>query len=215
MLLFGPLPESDRTGVAGPVGMVRTVAGGPFSARQVEEREQLLADGTEAKRALTCQVYRDSAGRVRMEFRIEGGGESAEVVNLFDPVADLTIVLFPEQKIIGDRSRTPRSSSGEFQTWLPVAWLGGPLPKGGSQEQALGSRVIEGIEAQGTRWASEEQPTPAAFREKWSSEALGLILEQRLVGPTWAHTVRLQIFNRDEPDPALFVIPPDYTVQGR
>jgi hypothetical protein len=61
----------------------------------------------------------------------------------------------------------------------------------------------------------EEQPGLVASREKWSSEALGLTLEEKVVGPTWAHTVKLQNLNRSEPDPALFVVPPDYTVKGR
>jgi hypothetical protein len=213
--MFGASSEGDQTGVAGPVGMVRPVPGAPFSARQVEEREQVLADGTEAKRLLMCQVYRDSAGRVRMEWRAEeGGGRSSEIVYLFDPVADLTTILLPEQKI-ADRAAVPRSSSGEFQMGLPAAWRAGALPEGKWQEQALGARVVEGIEGQGTRWVQAEEPTLMASLEKWPSEALGLTLEQRFVGPNWSHTVRLQILNRDEPDPALFVVPPDYTVQGQ
>lgn len=211
--MFAASSESDQTGLVGPCGMVRPLPGAPFSARQVEEREQVLADGTEAKRLLICEVYRDSAGRVRMEWRLEEGDR---IVHLFDPVADLTIILLPEQKI-AHRDAVPRSSSGEFQTGLPVAWKGGALPTGEWKEQALGAQVIEGIEGQGRRWVpvSEEQPTPTASWEKWSSEALGLILEQRLVGPNWTHTLRLQNLKPGEPDPGLFVIPPDYTVQAQ
>lgn len=126
----------------------------------------------------------------------------------------MTIILLPDQKI-AHRDAVPRSSSGEFQTGLPVAWRGGALPAGEWKEQALGVQVFEGIEGQGTRWApvSEEQPTPTASLEKWSFDALDLILEQRLVGPNWSHTLRLQNLKRGEQDPALFVVPADYTIQ--
>lgn len=111
----------------------------------------------------------------------------------------------------------PHSSSEGFQVGLPGAGRGLPKRKWKTQEEALGARVVEGIETQGTRWVqtSEEEPTLTAFWERWSSQALGLTLEERAVGPDWSHTVKLQNLERGEPGPALFVIPPDYTVQGR
>jgi len=215
-LLAASSEGGENWGATGPVCTVRPSPGAPVSARQVEERTQILADGTAITDLLTCQVYRDSAGRVRIAYRLgDGGGRSEEVGNLLDPVEYSETMLLPEQKI-ADRGTVPRSSAG-FQVGLPVA--GRALPKGkwNTQEEALGVRVIEGIEAQGTRWVatSEEQPALMAFRERWSSQALGLTLEEKVVGPNWAHTVKLQNLNRGEPDPALFVVPFDYTVQGQ
>jgi hypothetical protein len=166
---------------------------------------------------MVSQVYRDSAGRVRIEWRIEGGrGESADIVYLFDPVAYTMVILLAEQRV-ADRQTVPKSNSGDFGAGLPS--VGQPLPAGKWQTKTekLGARVIEGIEVEGERavQTSEDQPPLVAVGETWFSRNLGLTLVAEASGPGWRHTAKLQDVDRREPDPALFVIPPDYTIQVR
>jgi hypothetical protein len=224
MLLLSAISQSEENWGTGPVGAVRPAAGAPVTVLQVEERRWTLADGTVTTEVLKTQVYRDSAGRVRMEWLLgDGSGRSAGFVNLLDPVAYLEVMLLPEEKVAYPAT-VSRSGSAGFQAGLPIVGGGFPagrgLPKGKTkwktQEEALGVRVIEGIETQGMRWVStlEEQPALVASRERWSSEVLGLTLEEKVVGPTWAHMVKLQNLYRSEPDPALFVVPPDSPSKG-
>ena len=73
----------ENWGATGPVGTIRPVPGAPVSARQVEERRQICADGAATTNVLTSQVCRDSAGRVRIEWRAgDSSGRSAEIVYL-------------------------------------------------------------------------------------------------------------------------------------
>jgi hypothetical protein len=86
---------------------------------------------------------------------------------------------------------------------------------------ALGQRRIEGSKAIGTRSErtiaagemGNELPITIST-ETWVSEDLDVVLYSRqhdpLIGDT---TFRLQQIQRSEPDPALFQVPPDYTVK--
>ena len=216
LLLAASSGDGENQNTTGPVGLVSPTPGAPVSARQVEERRKILADGKVTTEVVTSQVYRDSAGRVRMECRLgDGTTGSVEFVYLLDPVASLVIILLPQEKV-ADRDTVPRSSSGSFQVGLPTTWR--PLPKGKwkTKEEALGVRTIEGVETHGTRWVqtSEDEPTLKASFERWSSEALTLTAEEKFVSPNWTHTAVLQNIKRGEPDSALFVVPADYTVRG-
>jgi hypothetical protein len=53
----------------GPVGLVFPIAGGPFSAEQREERRRMFPGGTSRSETILSQIYRDRAGRVRIELR--------------------------------------------------------------------------------------------------------------------------------------------------
>src|SRR6476619_2652726 len=63
------------------VGAVRgmTVKGAPYSAEEVNETNQVLADGTRIHRETRAMVYRDSEGRTRRE--------TPETIIINDPVA--------------------------------------------------------------------------------------------------------------------------------
>jgi hypothetical protein len=72
---------------SGPVGLVFPMPEGPLSAQQMEERTSTLPDGTSSTETLVSRVYRDSAGRMRIESGIQGShGESYGIVELIDPV---------------------------------------------------------------------------------------------------------------------------------
>jgi hypothetical protein len=72
------------------VGAVRgmTVKGAPYSAEEVNETNQVLADGTRIHRENKTTVYRDSEGRTRRE--------TPDNITITDPVANVTYFLDPK-----------------------------------------------------------------------------------------------------------------------
>jgi hypothetical protein len=65
-----------------------TVKGAPYSAEEVNETNQMLADGTRIHRENRTTVYRDSEGRTRRE--------TPDNITITDPVANVTYILDPK-----------------------------------------------------------------------------------------------------------------------
>src|SRR4051812_20836267 len=61
------------------------VKGAPYSADEITESSQVLADGTRIHRENKTSVFRDSEGRVRRE--------TPENITITDPVANVTYIL--------------------------------------------------------------------------------------------------------------------------
>ena len=72
------------------IGAVRgmTVKNAPYSAEEVSESNQMLADGTRIHRENRTQVYRDNEGRTRRE--------TPDSITITDPVANVTYLLNPK-----------------------------------------------------------------------------------------------------------------------
>ncbi len=66
-----------------------TVKNAPYSATELTESTQMLADGTRIHNETRTQVYRDSEGRLRRETPTE--------VTIWDPVANASYVLDPQK----------------------------------------------------------------------------------------------------------------------
>jgi hypothetical protein len=67
--------------------MGRTVKGAPYSAQEINESSQVLADGTRIHNETRAAVYRDNEGRVRREM--------SDMVTIWDPVANVSYTLNP------------------------------------------------------------------------------------------------------------------------
>jgi hypothetical protein len=82
--------EAKATVMMKTVGAVRgqTVKGAPYSADEVNETNQMLADGTRIHREVKTSVYRDSEGRTRRE--------TPDNITITDPVANVTYLLDPK-----------------------------------------------------------------------------------------------------------------------
>jgi TonB family protein len=110
-----------------------------------------------------------------------------------------------------------------------VAPVGGVLPNAGAsvgpnvetKNESLGTHVIEGVAAEGTRIThtipagsiNNERPIEIIY-DRWYSRELQLDVLIKLADPRSGESIQqLTNINRGEPDPALFEIPPDYTVQ--
>ena len=88
------------------VGAVKgtTVKGAPYSGEEVNETNQMLADGTRIHRENRTTVYRDSEGRTRRE--------TPDSITITDPVANVTYMLNP--KTMTGQKLTMASGSYSF-----------------------------------------------------------------------------------------------------
>jgi len=96
----------------------------------------------------------------------------------------------------------------------------GALPQRQIKRETLGTEMIDGIQAEGTRVT---MTTPAGVEgndrpltrvcEHWQSVELKIVMLSKCSDPrTGNTTLRVQSLDRTEPDPALFQIPADYTM---
>jgi hypothetical protein len=85
--------------------------GVPISLEQIEELSRNGAASAETK----SQVYRDSAGRLRIEVEIRDGSgrSSARYADLIDPVAGSRVVLLTTEKV-GYRMPFPKSDQSRL-----------------------------------------------------------------------------------------------------
>jgi TonB family protein len=104
-----------------------------------------------------------------------------------------------------------------FRLVMPVGGLGANLE---TKNESLGTQVIEGVAAEGTRITQtipagtidNERPIEIIY-ERWYSQELQLDVLIKLADPRSGESIQqFTNINRGHPDPSLFEIPPDYTV---
>ena len=220
-----PLSEAPRSGA-------------PYSAIGTTETVQTLADGNHIVHTNASHYYRDSSGRTRTELSLSAVGpftleESSTVVMITDPVAKQRFVLHPEQKRADVLPLGPvalaAGAGGAVHTADAagaVVSTGGParcLPGAGSvpaTNVSLGQKTLAGLQATGTKTEytipagqiGNEQPITVTS-EKWVSEELGVTVSSTLHDPMIGDTqFHLSQIERTEPDPSLFAVPADYTL---
>ena len=90
-----------------------------------------------------------------------------------------------------------------------------------AKREQLGTQLIEGVEAEGTRIThtipagsvGNERPIEVST-ERWFSQELKMEVLVKTIDPRSGESIqRLTNINRSEPDPSLFEIPSDYTVR--
>jgi len=92
-----------------------------------------------------------------------------------------------------------------------------------TRKESLGTQVIEGVQAEGTRIVETipagaiGNDTPIEIvSETWVSPELGIIVKSVHSDPRSGDNVyQLTNIRRVEPDPSLFQVPPNYTVEER
>jgi TonB family protein len=91
-----------------------------------------------------------------------------------------------------------------------------------SRTESLGKQTFEGIEAEGTRTINtipaaaigNERPIEIVY-ERWYSPELQMVILTRSMDPRLGETTqRLVNITRSEPDPSLFQVPSDFTVES-
>lgn len=217
-----------QAGIAG-----KTVTGAPFSATITTEVTHTLADGNSIHRTVTANVARDSQGRTRREMTLPAmallgpaATPAKQAVFINDPVAGTSYILRPDKKVANQMPAGARNRMGPRGNANGNGPLRGELGfgqrfKNEETTADLGTQVINGVSAQGTRITrtipageiGNEKPI-VMTTERWYSPDLQIyVLIKRsdpLIGDT---TIQYTDIQRQEPDAALFQVPSDYTVK--
>ncbi len=113
--------------------MGSAVKGAPYSATEVNENTQVLADGTRIHRESQVNVYRDSEGRTRRE--------NPEGITIFDPMAGVSYSLDVKtqtaRKLPGMNYVFVRNGNGEAVTATYSMRVSGSSSEGPAREEAL------------------------------------------------------------------------------
>jgi hypothetical protein len=217
----------------------KTVTGAPFTASATTQTTQVLPNGTHINRTSAGAVYRDSQGRTRREETVgaEGplsssGSASRQMVFIHDPVASAAYVLNPGNKTArkmafagrrGPGSQTSAGGSGAGQEATESISGAAPnrhAPFGGSvKTESLGTQVIEGVTAEGTRHtltipagAMGNDQAIQSVSERWYSSDLQVVVKSVHTDPRFGQTVyQLTNVRRGEQPSTLFEVPADYT----
>lgn len=218
--------------------------GQPYSAVMEHEGTQTLADGTHITRPKTItKQYRDSQGRMRMEFyRLENGegGETPVSIVIEDRVVGATYFLNPRDHTarlnrprVASSSGQPavspvvvqRQQAGATDNVAVTTSSVGPSerPQTTTTTEDLGSQVMQDLVVQGRRIThvipageqGNDRPI-TVVTERWLSQELNLAILLKTTDPrNGESTTRVTSLDRSEPDPSLFQVPPDYTIQDQ
>ena len=205
---------------------LKPVTGAPFSAQATTQITQTLADGNQINNKETATLARDSAGRTRRDGSITrigpwaSAGTPHELVHMVDPVAGTSYVLDTAAKTA---MKLPFRHTEHLKTTLRREL--GTIPSDDSKVQrtteSLGTQVMSGVNVEGTR-TTETIPAGAIGNqnpivitsERWYSSDLQETVYSKRTDPRFGTTIyQLTNITRQEPDPALFQVPSDYTIK--
>lgn len=221
----------------------RIVKGQPYTADAVTETTQTLGDGNHISRKETSSVARDSEGRTRREQPLNGLGPWAaapsstpqKIVFINDPVARVNYVLEPDhtarkmtdppagsgQNFVYTKMKAEIATTQAVRTGVFTLAIPGPDSGKNSKTEQLGSQMIEGVQAEGTRTTTtipagqigNELPIEIVS-ERWYSPELQTTIMTKSSDPRMGETVfRLTNIQRTEPPASLFAAPPDYKIE--
>jgi hypothetical protein len=197
------------------------VQGAPFSAVGTKETTQILSDGSPLVRRTTTSIYRDSEGRTRNEWgngtKIAG---TSRVPIIYDAVTGAIYFLNPVNQRASQLPAGQDAALRQAKVITPQSPPEKITQVLGEIIEPLGTRVIEGVEAEGVRvtttirgsGVSGQQPAKVIY-ERWYSQALRRNVLIKCTDPRFGEAVyRLTRIDRNEPGRELFVIPAEYKI---
>ena len=216
------------------------IAGAPYSATRITVRTEIRADGTQVTiPAEEETMYRDSAGRTRIDIGSRNCRTAPCLMIIVDPLAGFRYQINSYSKVVR-RIAIPVSRPPAIEPQPPTPDVTVPDPVGvvstrpimdgavrgiGMAEnhfkttsENLGTQIIEGIAAAGGRvvttleaGAARNDHEVAVTDERWASKELRVLVLEKLLDPRYGDTIsRLTHLSLVEPDPALFMPPADY-----
>ena len=215
------------------VGDGKQVKGFPMSGSFIVTRDTTLSDGTHIHNVSQTKIYRDAEGRVRREIGIDlnmpsTGAVKRTMIMIIDPVAGYRYMLNPDKKTARQLPlHGPGHSAGG------AADLPGPSGDGPKffarfkdsvavNTEELGSKAINGIQAQGTRVTrtipageiGNDKPIQVVT-ERWVAVDLQVPLLVKHSDPLMGVvTSELTNITRGEQDAVLFQVPSDYKLES-
>jgi hypothetical protein len=222
-MTIGPI----AAGVSGPTR--------PYSAVEEAIHTQTLSDGTQlTEKHLMQKFYRDSQGRERTEHPFCQGPDeslgSSMVVEIHDPMMGYAYVLEPEGHIAHRFKSDPivRVAPNPQRDAVKVATNLVPTTASVKHDneppeivtESLGSKMIEGVYAEGTRTTRtipagrEGNDRPINIvQESWVSKELEVSILNKYIDPrSGESTTRLTNIDLSEPSIDLFQLPPEYKI---
>jgi hypothetical protein len=231
-------PMGDKIELLGFAGMHggKTVTGAPFSAVAVSVTRQTLSDGNQISRTTQTNLFRDSQGRFRKEVSfgaigpLATAGQPKSFVFINDPVTKENFVLHPEVKTaekVGHAHggmKGMRGAHGDVAgagNGRAAAWEAKAAASGNFKKEDLGTQVIAGVSAQGTRYTRTipvgqigNKNAIVIVSEHWYSADLQMTVMSKRTDPRYGETsYTLSNIQRSEPAAALFAVPSDYAIQ--
>jgi hypothetical protein len=212
------------TGIAGGT----TVKNAPYTADAVTETTQTLGDGNRIVQRTTQKLYRDSDGRERREESlladlIQPGG--LRVITISDPVANTAYNLDPRIHVAQTIPMLGLYRNGAIAALVDGARVSVGRGRGAGSAQSLredlGTKNIEGVNAQGTRMTETiaagqigNQFPIKIVDEAWYSPELQMNVLTTHNDPRTGEIVyKLTNLSRANPARSLFEVPSDYTIQ--
>ena len=198
-----------------PLDIAAAVIGQPYTADTLTETTQVLADGNRIERRAHGSVARNSEGSIRRVQSLSGLGRAADA-------ALIVTIVSPAERV---QYRLDEARSVAYRLHLPPATAAPPQRKLSAglavRSEGIGSRVIEGVKADGTRTTITLPPGNVGndrpieiVTERWFSQELQVVMQTRRVDPRFGETVyRLLNIIREEPPRHLFEVPADYLIE--
>jgi hypothetical protein len=212
------------TGISAQTLPVVYVTGQPFFADEVTTR----TPAPNVRNVLpmdTTRVYRDSAGRTRVDVPVPTSPAYNPFVSIYDPVANVNYTLDTKRKVAhrwfipGPAPEQTLPAAGRSGATVISSFyckFGPPCPV--TTSESLGTKFINGIPADGRRITTTPPAGSTQYGEResvvesWYSQELRIILLQNESNSLGESTTLLENINRAEPDPLLFRIPSDFTI---
>lgn len=209
-------------------GAERVITGAPFSAVEVHQFQEQLANGNSISRTSQVTVYRDAMGRTRSEVTVtpdaSTGKQPFTMITISDPVAGVRYVL--DSSTMTSRSmRIPVARAGSGRGGRGNSQSRPAVPPASSRVGAavtraeLGSQMKQGVLATGTK-STEVIPAGkignaqaiTVERESWYSAELKRAVETKVTDPQRGNsTMELTNLVPGEPSASLFSVPAGYT----
>lgn len=223
-------PANDATKeVIANGGLIHTllaapVAGQPYTAVQVQKTKRVLQDGTTIAHQGHHSVARDSAGRVRVERRMERTPDGQETVMVFvlDPVAHTMMIWTtgPKTTKVATLIRLPEQKQDAVKPAQTQA-VTDSRPQPVVTTEDLGADTLQGLPVTVSKTTtvvpagrSGNDAPITKTHEVWTSQDLKLVMKEQWEDPrTGERTVELDKFSRAEPDAALFRAPTGYATK--
>ena len=192
----------------------KIVKDAPYSATALRERVQILENGSRISHQVTDVFVRDSEGRTRHEATQNGfgafslKGQAATMIFIQDVVAKKHFALDPGEQTVRYLSKVKIPPPLDFA----------PPAAANQKTESLGKKIIEGIEAEGTRSTITipigeigNDRSLEIISERWESPELQVVILSKHNDPRMGETIfRLTNIKRDEPAKSLFEVPTNY-----
>jgi hypothetical protein len=192
------------------------IQGAPFSAVGIKETTQILSDGRRITRRMAQSIYRDGEGRTRHEWGNETKSQTTS--SRFPIIYDaITGTLYFGGRALGSQSPGKNAPQRKVKIITPQSPPDDITKVLGETVERLGTKIIEGIEAEGLRVTStipatgnNTQQSNKIVLEQWYSQQLRRNILIKVIDPRFGEaSYRLTKIDRDEPSRELFLITTD------